>query len=567
MQTSGIATLLRVAAIETGVLILGALSAFGQDWTSEDIGSVGVAGTAQYSSETSSYDISGSGADISGNADEFFYSSLQLHGDCDVVTRVTDLENTSSAAKAGLMIRETLTESSRNVMVELTPGEGVQTNYRSETGGETTHISGGSASSPCWLRLKRSGTEFTTYRSSDGIEWTQLTVVNVIMSYDAFVGFAVCSKDNGVLCHATFDSLAINYNRTDRGLQGWYYNNQDFSSLALVRLDATVNFNWGLETPDLLLGADTFSVRWIGSVKPEFSETYTFYTQSDDGVRLWINGQLLINNWSDHGSSEDSGSISLVGGQLYSAVMEFYENSGAAIAKFLWSSASQPKEVVPMESLTPPLDSDGDGIPDDWETAHGLDPNNPADAVLDSDGDGVTNLQEYRNGTDPQDYYNGQAPNLVLVSGNNQKGLAQTLLAEPLRVRVIDGTGSPKINAPVSISITSGLGQLADENGEALSSPIVVRTDAQGNAQVYFRTPTILGETIITAAATISKVDFTAWTLASGDTGVPTDGIRLWLKSNAGVTHDSNGLVVSWRTSQAITSRLLRQTHPIAQRG
>src|SRR5438552_17283530 len=84
------------------------------------------------------------------------------------------------------------------------------------------------------------------------------------------------------------------------GLRAEYFDNPDLTALKAVRTDASVNFNWGGQSPVAMIGADTFSVRWKGQVVPAFSETYTFYTQSDDGVRLWINGQLIIDDWNGH---------------------------------------------------------------------------------------------------------------------------------------------------------------------------------------------------------------------------------------------------------------------------
>src|SRR5438445_13570361 len=106
-----------------------------------------------------------------------------------------------------------------------------------------------------------------------------------------------------------------------RGLQGDYYNNIDCTAFVLSRVDPGVNFNWVNGSPDPSLGADTFSVRWTGQVQPLFSETYTFYTQSDDGVRLWVNGVQLVNNWTGHASTENSGTIALTGGTRYSIQM------------------------------------------------------------------------------------------------------------------------------------------------------------------------------------------------------------------------------------------------------
>src|SRR5262245_52618675 len=84
------------------------------------------------------------------------------------------------------------------------------------------------------------------------------------------------------------------------GLRGEYFDNRDFSAPKLTRVDPTINFNWGTGSPASAIGSDTFSVRWTGRVSPRYSETYRFYTTSDDGVRLWVNGQLVIDNWTDH---------------------------------------------------------------------------------------------------------------------------------------------------------------------------------------------------------------------------------------------------------------------------
>jgi murein DD-endopeptidase MepM/ murein hydrolase activator NlpD/lipopolysaccharide export system protein LptA len=137
------------------------------------------------------------------------------------------------------------------------------------------------------------------------------------------------------------------------GLTGEYFDNQNLTNWMFSRIDPNVNFDWGNGSPDGSIGADTFSVRWRGKVLPQYSETYTFYTVSDDGVRLWVNGQLLIDNWTDHGTTENSGTINLTAGSLYDIQMEFYENGGGAIAKLLWASPSQGKETVPQARLYP----------------------------------------------------------------------------------------------------------------------------------------------------------------------------------------------------------------------
>ncbi|MBI3855857.1 MAG: VCBS repeat-containing protein [Planctomycetes bacterium] len=137
------------------------------------------------------------------------------------------------------------------------------------------------------------------------------------------------------------------------GLTGDYFDNADFTVQKLSRTDATVNFDWGTGGPDPSVAADGFSVRWTGQVQAQFSETYTFYTVSDDGVRLWVNGALVINNWTDHAPTENSGTIPLTAGQKYDLKMEFYENGGGATAKLLWSGPSTAKQTLPQTQLYP----------------------------------------------------------------------------------------------------------------------------------------------------------------------------------------------------------------------
>jgi len=135
------------------------------------------------------------------------------------------------------------------------------------------------------------------------------------------------------------------------GLQGDYYDNMDFTGPLLRRTDPTVNFDWGNGSPDPAMGADNFSVRWTGKVQPRFTGTFTFYTASDDGVRLWVNNQLLIDNWTDHAPTENAGSIALQAGHLYDLKMEFYENGGGAVAQLYWSGPSVAREVIPSAQL------------------------------------------------------------------------------------------------------------------------------------------------------------------------------------------------------------------------
>src|SRR5262249_16152575 len=129
-------------------------------------------------------------------------------------------------------------------------------------------------------------------------------------------------------------SLAVVGTRT--GLTGQYFHDMTLTNAVLTRTDATVNFDWGGGAPDASVPADHFSARWTGQVQAQFTETYTFYTVSDDGVRLWVNGVQFVNNWTDHANTQNSGTIALVAGQKYDIKMEYYENGGQAVAQLSW---------------------------------------------------------------------------------------------------------------------------------------------------------------------------------------------------------------------------------------
>ncbi len=138
-----------------------------------------------------------------------------------------------------------------------------------------------------------------------------------------------------------------------QGLQAAYYDDLDFTGAVLRRIDPNVDFDWQLGSPDPTMGVDTYSVVWTGTVTPLYTETYTFYTVSDDGARLWVNDQLVVDSWVDQAVSERSGTITLTAGQAYSLKMEYFENGGLAVARLLWSSASQAKQVIPTQLLSP----------------------------------------------------------------------------------------------------------------------------------------------------------------------------------------------------------------------
>lgn len=134
------------------------------------------------------------------------------------------------------------------------------------------------------------------------------------------------------------------------GLTGQYFHNPDFTGLAAERTEA-VDFAWGAAAPAPGMHPESFSVRWIGQLEAAYSETYAIRTISDEGVRLWIGGQLVIDNWAPHLAVTNSASVTLEAGQRYDVRLEYYDTTGAAQIHLQWQSPSQPLQAIPAARL------------------------------------------------------------------------------------------------------------------------------------------------------------------------------------------------------------------------
>ncbi|HEV7914217.1 MAG TPA: PA14 domain-containing protein [Albitalea sp.] len=148
------------------------------------------------------------------------------------------------------------------------------------------------------------------------------------------------------------------------GLSGAYFNNITVTGSPVLARTEAVDFNWGTAAPGTGVGVDNFSVRWSGSVRAPSTGTYRFQTESDDGIRLWVNGVPLINNWTDHSPSVDtSAGINLVAGQSYDVRLEYYERGGGAVARLSWQMPGELAFVpVPASRLFPPAVVVGSGL-------------------------------------------------------------------------------------------------------------------------------------------------------------------------------------------------------------
>ncbi|MCX6233772.1 MAG: glycoside hydrolase family 3 C-terminal domain-containing protein [Bacteroidetes bacterium] len=122
------------------------------------------------------------------------------------------------------------------------------------------------------------------------------------------------------------------------GLHAEYFNNQNLSGTAYyISTDNKVNFNWGAGSPSIAgFPADHFSIRWTGVIRPQSTGNYEFILRCDDGGRLYLDNQLIINQWHDQSATTYRTTMVFVGGTEHSIKIEYYENGGDAEIRAGW---------------------------------------------------------------------------------------------------------------------------------------------------------------------------------------------------------------------------------------
>ncbi len=129
-----------------------------------------------------------------------------------------------------------------------------------------------------------------------------------------------------------------------KGMLGEYYNNMTLSGKPVFsRTDEKINFDWSGKEPGKGLKAEGYSVRWTGKINiPEKAE-YVFYLNGDDGYRLYLNGALVIEDWSDHAPRTKSYKQTLTSGTINVAI-EFYQNRGGSVIRFGWGKVDSTED-------------------------------------------------------------------------------------------------------------------------------------------------------------------------------------------------------------------------------
>lgn len=179
-------------------------------WTAQDVGSVGIAGSAAYTNTLGTngvFALTASGTDIWSTADAFRFLYETNNSNFTIIARVASMQNASALSKAGLMVRDSMNSNAANAFIAMTPGNGVTFQYRTSDGGVTSSNLVPGLAAPYWVELVGSGGAVTGYCSPDGISWTQVGSATLPTLSTAYLGLAVSAVNNSSLCTANFDNL------------------------------------------------------------------------------------------------------------------------------------------------------------------------------------------------------------------------------------------------------------------------------------------------------------------------------------------------------------------------
>jgi len=179
-------------------------------WSDRDIGSPGRPGGTFADRNTGIWTVSGGGSDIWNTSDQFHFAYQSFTGDGSATARVASLSNTDPWAKAGVMFRDSSLANAPFADVVVTPGNGVDFQWRASQGGQPGSINLAGFTAPLWVQLVRSGNDFTASYSTDDINWNQIgTTQTIAMNSSALVGLAVTAHNNAVINTAAFTNVSV----------------------------------------------------------------------------------------------------------------------------------------------------------------------------------------------------------------------------------------------------------------------------------------------------------------------------------------------------------------------
>lgn len=278
-------------------------------------------------------------------------------------------------------------------------------------------------------------------------------------------------------------------------LGSYYYSNTPgaFSTLVATSWDPQIDFDWGVGAPDPLPGRDDlFAIRWEGHIEVSQAGMYTFYSVTDDGARLYINNQQIINAWVDQGPTEHSGSISLQPG-VHEIRFEYYENTGGASCRLLWSGPGVPKQIIPTSAFVTPTEqvftnTYNEPRPEMWRGASGA-------LIMKSNVGVFGGFSGWSGGAGLQEYSRAQrarSQNVTVIDGSASRGTGRRAFNVVVFGEDVGGVSNSTLDGVV---VTGGY---------AVGVPDKPHTFKGGGIYVHQSSPAIVNCWIMNNRATLS---------------------------------------------------------------
>jgi hypothetical protein len=180
-------------------------------WSCADIGGPALAGSQSFDPNTGTWTLGAGGTDITGSADQFHFVWQSMTGNGSVSAEVASQTDSSSNAKAGIMLRAGTDAGSPNYAVLVSPGAGIKVQVRTTDGGTTTKLANPAGTVPAYLEVARSGNTFSAYTSPNGVTWTLIAGSTYTFNpgITLLAGLAVTSHNAGTAGTATFDQVQV----------------------------------------------------------------------------------------------------------------------------------------------------------------------------------------------------------------------------------------------------------------------------------------------------------------------------------------------------------------------
>lgn len=427
-------------------------------WSHRDIGSPALSGSWTLSGGT--HTVTAAGTDIWSSADQFHFVYQLVSGDVDIVARVASLQNTNAWAKAGIMIRESLTAGSRHHSLFATPSNGWPYQYRSVAGSTSFSESGPAGQPPGWVRLTRAANVVKAYTSPDGQNWTIESTQTVTLPTSVYVGLAVTSHNASQRTTATFSNVTVG--RPSSG---------------------------GNQAPTVSFSSPANGATFTAPARIYVNASATDADGTIARVDLYQGTRLL----KADSTNPFSYSWTNVAAGTYQLRAVAYDNAGSTQTATVSVTVNAAGNQLPAVSITSPANN-----------ASFTAPANVTIQAAASDADGTISRVEFYRGT-------------TLVGSDTTSPYSATWSSAPsgsytLTARAFDNAGAATTSSPVNINVGSSSNQL----------PTVSITSPASGATFTAPASLTIAANAADGDGTIARVDFYAGTqLIATDTSSP----------------------------------------------